>query len=166
ERVDERQREVAEVREVGALVVERGGARLVLIGDRRTAERELALEPGKPPAPALLATDHRRVDEEPLPAPWRAQAAGDDRSRVGIGWEMIVRWLRRRPGGEEVVLGRQPARRGVGPLACVGHLREREVLGKAPGRELLGRTGEKREQRAAGRIGPPRPAREECRDGR
>src|SRR5207253_2768524 len=76
EPLDQGQPEAAEVREVRELALDRLAPRFfLLVGQRLPAKPQLLVEAVEPPLPALLPADHRRLDQEPLPAPRGARAA-------------------------------------------------------------------------------------------
>ena len=127
-----------------------------LASTSRRRRSSSAARPSSRRAQRSLAADHRRVDQQLLPAPRRAQRARDHgRQRRDPG---TTTCSSRRVGGP---LGSGGGTRscsggdagGVGRARSVGvrHLREREVLGEAARREALGRAGEQRQQRATGR---------------
>ena len=51
---------------------------LILVGQLLEAALVLGAQAGQPPLPAVEALDHVGLDQQLLPAPWRAQRAGDD----------------------------------------------------------------------------------------
>ena len=83
ERLDDRKREVRQVREVLAIALEADepGRFRVLAQALFLDARLVALaQAAQPPAPALgIAADDRRLDDQPLPLPRRAESAFDDR---------------------------------------------------------------------------------------
>ncbi len=86
-RVDDRQRELAQVREVPQVALEaRNACRLGLLafqlGDPISEVGRQPIEPAPPPPLAVRAAaspDDRRFDDQFLPFPWRSQRAGHHR---------------------------------------------------------------------------------------
>ena len=139
----------------------------LLLAQPREPRSVFRFEPIEASAPAVLAADHRGLDQELLPPPRRAECALDHRVIVGVrlrhgtripalgrrafGLRVFGdRAVSRRP--QRLVLGRRPHRaihwRRAG---CVErrHLPQREVLREPPRREPLQRAVEQRQERAA-----------------
>ncbi len=142
-------------------------ARNVVVLQLGAPEFQLRAEPAETPLPALAIADHRRVDQQALPSPRRAQSAFDHRHRIGrevcdlaagsCGGRGVFGLRGRRGAGEFEVRCDEAPR----PVAIrVGHLRERKILGVAARREMLGGAGQQREQSAAAGLGPGGAARE------
>jgi hypothetical protein len=135
---------------------------------------------------AAPRADHRRVDEQALPLPGRAQAALEDGAlgRVGsaagtlrvlltVGARALLVLLLRSdvvgPKDERFVVRRDPYRAPPGRgTAGVGRrdLAEREVFGEAARRELLERAVEQKQESPPGGVGAPRAPGEEGRIAR
>src|SRR5262249_54410689 len=102
---------------------------------------------------------HRRVDEQLLPPPWRAQRAGHD-SVVGAFASLPVlvrRPARRRPA---IDLSQRLVRRhdeAVGRSRSTRrrYLAEREILGKSRGQPMPAGAREERQKRPASRMRSP-----------
>ena len=169
---DHREREAPEMFQVHAIAFETLHARrLRILGPQfRQLHPQLVRQPVQPPLPAIPAADHRRFDQQPLPARRRAERARKDRLVVAVGAtlpgsipagrgfreEVEKRRLRRNRRHLRGAVGRYPAapitRRsaaGVEP----GHLAEGEVFREPPGRETFRRAREQRQECAPGRIG-------------
>src|SRR5258708_5586020 len=82
-----------------------GSAAILLVGHLVALRTELRFEAGETACPAILAADDRRVDEEALPAPRRAQASPRDAGGVGItqGRLFVRRRRSREIDGNQVV---------------------------------------------------------------
>ena len=118
----------------------------------------------QPPPPAFgIAADHRGLDDQALPLPRRAETAFDDRRLVvEVRLRSSFRVGSVRCGLEvcescDHIVGR---RQDLGRCRrfASGHLRERQVLGKADRRQALDRAAEDREEGAPRRVRPPRAA--------
>src|SRR4029077_17547302 len=98
------------------------------------------VEPDVQPLPPFVAADHRRLDEDLLPAPRRA--------RVAVATVVVRARLAGRRQREEIVLGRGEVGLAGGARVreLVRHLRERYVLRETPGGEPLGLAAEEGEQ--------------------
>ncbi len=129
------------------------------------------LEPLEAALPSIETADHRRLDDQILPAPRRAQrpgevvfgfAAGGLRDGFVLRLNIFGAILERQHRFDNVVGRRRPA-------VCVARfverdLAERHVFGEAACRQLFVRAREQRQQRAARRIGSTRAAMEPCRN--
>ena len=165
ERVDDRQREAAQVRQVResrSSCPARGDS-----GSSRCSSRScssvLPAQAPQPPPPALrIAADHRGLDDQLFPLPGRAQRAGDDRRLSASSRRRPPTFprppVRRRgasiranpitassAGSEVSALARLPRRRAPG---------ERQVLGEPDRRQPFDRAAEHREEGAARRMRP------------
>jgi len=63
ERVDQRNREIAQVREVGEFTIEPRRMRVVFALDRGSLQAFLGFETGESPIPAVAAADDGGIDE-------------------------------------------------------------------------------------------------------
>ena len=63
----------------------------IVAGTLVEAQPELPLEPRQPADPPVVAADDRRLDQQPVPVPGRAQRPLDDRPVVGVGQAPEVR---------------------------------------------------------------------------
>ena len=129
---------------------------------------DLATEPGESSRPALVAPDHRGVDEELLPAPGRPEASRGRGRLFGLGdllrlgEEIQLHWLGVRGARRHLVLRRNPEdvfaigqlfrryRHTVGVES--GKLGKRKVFCEARCAELLGGAIHQCEERAACRV--------------
>ena len=153
QRIEQRQREVAERLEIAPGPLRPLGAGLVLAAQRLLAAGQLLPLAGHPPLPAgaglprVAAADHRRVEQQLLPAPGSAAGGSVGISRRVVVPEVLARRcsrLRGRPlqSRRKQVLSRRRRHPALGlglglrrrALAVdVGHLAQREVLGEGVG---------------------------------
>ena len=158
ERVEQRQREVAQRSEVGHLALDALGLRLVF-GEGRESGSKLRLETVQPPLPAAPAADHRRLDQELLPAPRSSQGARHDRCVQVYRPPGIVRGSGiLRQGRSELRIRRHPAVTGRRRLRWragdgLRNLAEAQVLGEPARGETVGGAGKQREKGASRGIG-------------
>ena len=164
---DERERERAEVIELLEVALDGRDARRFRFVRRQLVEPPLVLlaQAAEPPFPPILMADHRRFDEQLLPPPGRAQRARHHAAALAFGRRRpslvlrlrIDRAIGRRQHRTRDLVGRRgPAVRRR--LTAGRHLRQRQVLGEPPGRQLLVRAGQQREKRPSRRIGAARAA--------
>ena len=160
--------------EIEQLAIERGRARVVVF-EFTPPQGEFGLKPAQARVPALASADHRRVNQQAFPAPWRTGGAvGDRRGGGRRGIALAGGGLRdsalRDTGLQELRIGRHEfarrRRRSRRRRIRFRQLRERQIFGEAAGRETLGGASEQRQQGAAARFGADRAAGELGRDSR
>jgi hypothetical protein len=162
--LEQRQGVVAQRVERRQVALDARGRGIVRVLERLEVQGQLGRQAVEPPRPAVAPADHRRVDQQLLPAARRAQGAVAHR-RLGRAVDGVGLLLRARLAQglgdrprHHLLVRRHPALRGLrgcGRLAGrvgVRHLGERQVLGEAPGREVLGGAGEQRREGAPRRV--------------
>ena len=172
QRVDDRQRERAQMTKIAQVALEASDAWRVRFFAPQFREAKLVLrrQPVKPATPpplavdAVHAADHRRLDDQLFPFPRRPQRPGNDRLVVRIGYavwrdevgrRIVVR--RRSEARVRLVVG-HGRKTGRATLANARNLTEREVFIEAPRRQLLAGARQERHERASGRIRASRTA--------
>ena len=180
ERIDDRQRELPQVRQVPEIALEPGDARrLGLFFLQRLDSAAVVggepVEPAPPPRLAVLArapADDRRFDDQLFPFPRRPQRAGDDRFVVRV--DRLIGGADRRvsqasrsesSGRSPVLVGLTALRRAAAIGAAAGrwladarHLAKRQILVEPLGGQAVDGAREQRDERAARRIRPARAA--------
>jgi hypothetical protein len=139
QRLEQRQRVVAQGAEIAQVAFELLRQRIVRIVESLEIEAKLVAQTLEPRGPAVATPDDGRVDEQTLPLTRGSQAA--ERDRRGLRRRRLLRLFgleqlgqRRR---EHLLVRRDPARIGGCRLRrCTGrrrlwNLAEREILGKA-----------------------------------
>ncbi len=168
EGAEERQRELAQRRQVFQLASQVLQLRLVVL-DLLELPLQRAAQAGEPLLPAIAPADHRGVQQQLLPAPGSVQRARDHR-RIDVGrrQRLTSRLGLRRRVSVELGVGRHPAvarrrRRRRRALDRVGHFAQGEIFGERARRQPLRGAGEQSEKGPPRRVGPQRARGEERR---
>ena len=153
--------------------------RLLLVRELGEARAQFIGEAVEAPPPAVARADYCRIDQQLFPAPRCAQLAIAHRRFRPFRGNSLRRLRRRlRPGRPCPHLvasvsesapptGRRGAAAGGARLGSrIRNLAEREIFGKAAGRQAFKRASEQGEEGAAGRIGTAGATREVNRDRR